>query len=198
MRRFCWLIIGGIGISTASSAAIVGIPDDQLSPPARNAPAPVKPEDSLSRPVEPVTKPFEPVPGTSFPHPDSDPAPIASPMTALTNPASKRIFRQAAKPVPELSLDPSNATAMEFITAAQASIKAGRLQAAIELIEQAQTRLLDRSVALFRTSDPINDPVILSLAQAKQALAAHDYKTGVELLDKAITANIVNRKEDQN
>src|SRR3954452_3350126 len=81
---------------------------------------------------------------------------------ALTSPA----------PVSPALVDDGERTPAEYVQLAKAAITGGRLGAAIDLIDKGQTRLLDRSVTLNKTFDPIPDEPIKQLSMAKQALLA--------------------------
>ena len=60
--------------------------------------------------------------------------------------------------------------ARDYLQLARTAITQGKIGDAMELIEKGQTRLLDRSVVLNRTFDPITDEPIKQLSAAKQAL----------------------------
>ncbi len=79
-------------------------------------------------------------------------------------------------------------TPAEYIDLAKSAIEAGRLAAAIDFIEKGQTRLLDRSVALNRTFDPITDEPVKQLAAAKQALQNKNRDNALKALDVAAAA----------
>jgi hypothetical protein len=85
-------------------------------------------------------------------------------------------------------IDNDERTPAEYIRLAKTAITAGRLGAAIEFIDKGQTRLLDRSVALDKTFDPISDESIKQLSVAKQALLAKDRDRAVKSLDAALAA----------
>jgi hypothetical protein len=76
----------------------------------------------------------------------------------------------------------------EYVQLAKTAIAAGRLAAAIELIDKGQTRLLDRSVALNKTFDPITDESIKQLSLAKQALLSKNRERAEKSLDAALAA----------
>jgi hypothetical protein len=90
---------------------------------------------------------------------------------------------QSPLPSPNLSEDvkPSDA-----LRAAEAALAAGRPGAAQEALEMAQTRMLDRSVALGHTNNPSDNPTVEQISRALQALAAHDLEDCVQLIRTAI------------
>jgi hypothetical protein len=85
-------------------------------------------------------------------------------------------------------IDNDERTPAEYIQLAKAAITAGKLGAAIEFIDKGQTRLLDRSVALDKTFDPISDESIKQLSVAKQALLIKNRERAVKSLDAALAA----------
>jgi hypothetical protein len=66
------------------------------------------------------------------------------------------------------------------------ALRAAEAGAAQEALEMAQTRMLDRSVALGRTNNPSDNPTVEQISRALQALAAHDLEDCVQLIRTAI------------
>jgi hypothetical protein len=91
-------------------------------------------------------------------------------------------------PAAPTTINNDERTPAEYVQLAKTAITAGRLAAAIEFIEKGQTRLLDRSVALDKTFDPINDESIKQLSVAKQALLTKNRERAAESLDAALAA----------
>jgi hypothetical protein len=126
------------------------------------------------------------------------------PQLPVLTPPPPRSSQQSATRVPDLSrrepaantpapaapglTDNDERTPAEYVQLAQAAIAAGRLGAAIDFIDKGQTRLLDRSVALNRTFDPIADDSIKQLSAAKQALQTKNREGAVKSLDAALAA----------
>jgi hypothetical protein len=81
-----------------------------------------------------------------------------------------------------------NATAVDFLRAAQSSLQAGRTGEAQQSLEMAQTRLLDRSVPMGQTNTPSDNPAVTRISQALQALGAHDRAQAMQLIQSAIPA----------
>jgi hypothetical protein len=79
-------------------------------------------------------------------------------------------------------------TARDYVRLAQTAITKGKIADAVELIEKGQTRLLDRSVSLNRTFDPITDESVQNLSAAKRALLTKDRATALGALDSALAA----------
>ena len=92
---------------------------------------------------------------------------------------------QIAPSLPLPPVDP-NASAEEFLHAARSAIARGRTGEAQEALERAQTRLLDRSVPLFRTDQPSTHPAIPLISQASRALGAGDREAAMRYLDQAL------------
>ena len=82
----------------------------------------------------------------------------------------------------------ADATPADFLRAAQSSLAAGRTGETQQALEMAQTRLLDRSVAMLQTRNPSDNPVVLQISQALRALAAGDRAQTMQLIQSAIPA----------
>jgi hypothetical protein len=88
-----------------------------------------------------------------------------------------------ALPSPNL---PEGTKPSDVLRAARGALAAGRTGQAQESLEMAQTRMLDRSVALGQTNNPSDNPTVRQISQALQALAAHDRATCMQLIQTAI------------
>jgi hypothetical protein len=86
-------------------------------------------------------------------------------------------------PSPELG---PNASPVDYLRAAQGALLAGRTGEAQQALEQAQTRLLDRSVSYGQTSTPSDNPAVSQISQALRALAAGDRAQCMQLIQAAI------------
>lgn len=71
---------------------------------------------------------------------------------------------------------------------AQGSLAAGRLPQALEFVEQAETRVLTRSVLATEAEAPARSAAITAMAGARSALARRDRATAGAQLTAAITA----------
>jgi hypothetical protein len=114
-------------------------------------------------------------------------AALLLPMAASAQPGldTERPVIHSALPAPDL---PENAKASDFLRAAQGAVAAGRIGQAEESLEMAQTRLLDRSVPLFRTHDPSKNPAVGQIARARQALSAGDRPACLQAIQAAIAS----------
>jgi hypothetical protein len=88
-------------------------------------------------------------------------------------------------PSPEIG---SNAGPVAYLRAAQAALAAGRTGETQEALEQAQTRLLDRSVPYGQVNAPSENPAVAQISQALHALAAGDRAQCMQLIQSAIPA----------
>jgi hypothetical protein len=79
-----------------------------------------------------------------------------------------------------------NASAADYLRAAQASLAGGRTGEAQQSLEMAQTRLLDRSVPMGQTNDPSGNPAVSQISQALKALAAGDRAQTMQLIQSTI------------
>jgi len=82
----------------------------------------------------------------------------------------------------------SNATAGDYLYAAQAALQAGRTGEAQQSLEMAQTRLLDRSVPQAQTNDRSDNPAVSQISMALKALAAGDRAQTMQLIQSAMPA----------
>ena len=108
---------------------------------------------------------------------------IAGSAGALAQPTGNTVL--APLPSPDVS---PNALPSEMLHAALGAVAAGRLGEAQEALEQAQTRILDRSVPLGQTHNPSDNPAIAQISQALQAIAAQDRATAVQIIQTAIAS----------
>lgn len=79
-----------------------------------------------------------------------------------------------------------DASAADYLRAADYSLRAGRTGEAQQALEMAQTRLLDRSVPQGQTGDPSANPEVAQIDQALHALAAGQRAQAIQLIDAAI------------
>jgi hypothetical protein len=151
----------------------------------------------------PPPPPGAPVP--SYVPPSTTPPPGASPVTgarpgneigtgmslpmgnSASNIDAQDTRSQIAPNLPSPQLGP-NATPVDYMRAAQSALSAGQTGAAQEALEEAQTRLLDRSVAYGQTNNPSDNPAVAQITQALHALAAGDRGQCMQLIQSAIPA----------
>jgi hypothetical protein len=79
-----------------------------------------------------------------------------------------------------------NATVLDYLRAARAALASGRIGEAQQALEMAETRALDRSVPLFQTTAPINDPVVTSVEGALHALGLGDKMSAMTEIEGTI------------
>ena len=89
----------------------------------------------------------------------------------------------APLPAPSLSED---SRPSDYLRSAQGAMAAGRTAEAASALEMAQTRMLDRSVPLGQTGNPSDNPTIVQITQARQALAANDRAASLQAIQAAI------------
>lgn len=99
------------------------------------------------------------------------------------NPTDTR--SQIAPNLPSPAVGP-NATAADYLQAAQAALQAGRTGEAQQSLEMAQTRMLDRSTPQFQTGNPSDNPAVSQISRALQALAAGDRAQCAQLIQQTI------------
>lgn len=89
-----------------------------------------------------------------------------------------------ALPTPDLG---PNATAADYLRAAQSALSRNQLGLAQSSIENAQTLLLTRSVPQGAVNAPDSSPAINNLTQALQALANRDTATTMNLVQQTLS-----------
>lgn len=94
---------------------------------------------------------------------------------------------EIAPNLPSADLGP-NAGPVDYLRAAQSALVDGQTGVAQQALEQAQTRLLDRSVPYGQTDNPSDNPAVQQITQALHALAAGDRGQCLQLIQSAIPA----------
>lgn len=79
-----------------------------------------------------------------------------------------------------------NATPRDFLLAARGALAAGRTGEAQEALERAETRLLDRSVPLFKTGEPSGSALVARIQGVLHALGADHRMAAMQQLEQAI------------
>lgn len=87
--------------------------------------------------------------------------------------------------LPSPQLGP-NASPADYLRAAQNALAAGQTGQAQQALEEAETRLLDRSVPYGQTGNPSDNPAITAITQALNALAAGNRMQCMQLIQAAI------------
>jgi hypothetical protein len=100
-------------------------------------------------------------------------------------PADARSVIAPALPPPPVG---DNASPFDYLQAAQQALAHRRTGEAQEALERAEARALDRSVPLFQTDEPIEDPVVAQIRQARLALASDDTARATQLIASASDA----------
>jgi hypothetical protein len=88
-------------------------------------------------------------------------------------------------PTPDVD---ENAPPTAFLNAARGAIAAGRDGEALEALERAESRALDRDVRPSRVGAPSRQPVVGIIASARSALVAGDRMQTLQLIDRALAA----------
>jgi len=79
-----------------------------------------------------------------------------------------------------------NASSRDYLLAARSALVAGRTGEAQQALEMAETRALDRSVALFQTNVRIRDPLVGEIEAALHALGEGDRMRAVQIIEAAL------------
>ncbi len=116
---------------------------------------------------------------------------FAAPFLAVSAPVLAQPVGQGGRvvlsPLPSPNL-PDDTKPSDALRVAQGALAAGRTGEAQEALERAQTRMLDRSVALGQTNTPSDNPTVAQISQALQALAAHDRATCMQAIQSALAS----------
>lgn len=110
---------------------------------------------------------------------------VATAAIATAQPVTSHSLVLAPLPAPSVA---QNSRPSDALHAAQGALAVGRYGEAEEALEMAQTRMLDRSVALGQTDHPSDNPSVIQITQARQALAAHDRAGCMQLIETAIAS----------
>ena len=92
-----------------------------------------------------------------------------------------------APTLPASSAGP-NATTHDYLTAARASLVAGRTGQAQQSLEMAETRALSRSVPQGQTNTPSDSQLVSEIRDARHALAGGDRTHAIQLIDLALAS----------
>jgi len=79
-----------------------------------------------------------------------------------------------------------NASARDYLMAARTAVLVDHTGEAQQALEMAETRALDRSVPLFQTNTPSDNPLVAEIRRALEALAAGDREQTVRLIEAAL------------
>ena len=98
---------------------------------------------------------------------------LALPALAQTSPPAGQAGDSGARPE-------------DFLKSAQQDVQHRRAAAAQEALEQAETRLLDRSTLASEASQPDSSPAVQAISQAISAVGKHDWQTAKQQIDTAM------------
>ena len=79
-----------------------------------------------------------------------------------------------------------NATASDYLRAAQAALASRRTGQAQEALENAETQLLSRSMPADLTNKPDQNPAVRNINSALQALGSHDVQGAMQIVQQTI------------
>ena len=96
------------------------------------------------------------------------------------SPADTRSLIAPRLPLPPV---PEGAPPRQFLLAARQALQTGQTGVAQEALERAEARVLDRSVAPSRASEPITSPVVTQISNARQALGHGDIGGAIGIID---------------
>ena len=80
-----------------------------------------------------------------------------------------------------------NASVRDYLAAARSALLRGQTGEAQQSLEMAETRALDRSVPLFQTNVPDQNPLIGEIERALHALSAGDRGLAVQVIEMAMS-----------
>ncbi len=79
-----------------------------------------------------------------------------------------------------------NASAVDYLRAADRALREGKTGESQQALEMAQTRLLDRSVPQGQTGNSSENPAVAQIDEALHALAAGQHTQAMQLIDATI------------
>jgi hypothetical protein len=89
---------------------------------------------------------------------------------------------------PEPAVGP-DAGVSALLASANQSIASGQTGTADEALEQAETQILQRSVPQIQTDYTNNDPVVVQIGQARQALGNRDNAGATQIINQILASN---------
>jgi hypothetical protein len=95
------------------------------------------------------------------------------------------IHSEIAPALPSVDLGP-NATATDYLEAARSALAADQTGRAQSALENAETLLLTRSVALGATGNPDDNPAVRNVNAALQSLGSNDIQGAMNLVEQTI------------
>ena len=110
---------------------------------------------------------------------------IAIPALAIAQPGGDG---RPLSPLPSPNL-PESDRPSDYLRAAQSSLAAGHIGEAQQALEMAQTRMLDRAVPLGQTDRLSDNPTVVQISHALQALAARDRNTCMQFIQNALQSS---------
>ena len=102
-----------------------------------------------------------------------------------TGPGNTRSDVAPRLPSPGVGPD---ATATQYLQAAQSALSRHRTGEAQEAVERAETRMLDRSVAPSAVEQPVSGPNIQALSDARRAIGRGDIATANQLIAQVLNS----------
>jgi hypothetical protein len=111
---------------------------------------------------------------------------MSMPMGNRASNIDQRDTRSEIAPnLPSPSVGP-DASAVDYLRAADRALREGRTGESQQALEMAQTRLLDRSVPQGQTGNSSQNPAVAQIDEALHALAAGQHMQAMQLIDAAI------------
>jgi hypothetical protein len=101
---------------------------------------------------------------------------------------TSRDTRSAVAPTLPRSMVGENATTVDYLRSARASLAAGHTGATRQSLEMAETRALDRSVAPGETDRPSDSKLVGTIRDARHAVGNGDHQNAMHLIDLALSS----------
>jgi len=84
---------------------------------------------------------------------------------------------------------PTDAPPTAFLEAARTALQGGRVREAQEMLERAETRLVDRPIGPAQVNPPDSTLAVLDIGVARRALTMHDRSGAIRAIDDALAAS---------
>lgn len=132
-----------------------------------------------------VNAPYLPGFNSSAPPAAPPPAGETGAGAALTSPTPPGLAPGAELAAPTEPMPANPTTASEYMAIAAQAVAQQQAEPALRALGRAETRLISRSVPLFQTHSPADDPAVRLIEQARAAVRAGDFATAATVIQRA-------------
>jgi len=109
-----------------------------------------------------------------------------SPNASNITPGDTTSTIASTPPAPNVPLD---ASVQQLLMSASSAISAGQTGTGDEALEDAETKILTRSVVRTQADMPSADPVVAQIEQARTELGSHDKTGATQVINQILSSN---------